>query len=233
MGVLNLILLQPILNILLVLTNILFSNFGLGVIALTILVRLVLLPLTLMQLRSSKKTTEAMNADQAKAGAVEEEVCQEPAEAAAGDDEALQGGWHQSPRMLVLTHASVNGHPIADLHRPLPSHNPGSGSNTSGLSRSVSESLFLGIGNSGAASIRSFPVAQSGQQRSLLRTSCPGWGDPVGVTEDDHSTRYRSAATVHEQHDADHDATDDGLHNPDASIRTGDCTSWCLVLSPW
>ena len=62
MGVLNLILLQPILNILLVLTNILFSNFGLGVIALTILVRLLLMPLTIMQLRSSKKTTEAMNA---------------------------------------------------------------------------------------------------------------------------------------------------------------------------
>lgn len=61
MGFLNLILLQPILNILLVLTHFLFSNFGLGVIALTILVRLVLLPLTLMQLRSSKKTTEAMS----------------------------------------------------------------------------------------------------------------------------------------------------------------------------
>jgi len=61
LGVLNVIFLQPILNILLVLTNILFSNFGLGVIALTILVRLLLMPLTVMQLRSSKKTTEAMN----------------------------------------------------------------------------------------------------------------------------------------------------------------------------
>ena len=61
MGFLNLILLQPILNVLLVLTHFLFSNFGLGVIALTILVRLILLPSTLMQLRSSKKTTEAMN----------------------------------------------------------------------------------------------------------------------------------------------------------------------------
>ena len=61
MGVLNLIFLQPILNVLLVLTNVLFGNFGLGVIALTILVRLLLMPLTVMQLRSSKKTTEAMN----------------------------------------------------------------------------------------------------------------------------------------------------------------------------
>ena len=61
MGFLNLILLQPILNILLVLTHFLFSNFGLGVIALTIIIRLILMPLTVMQLRSSKKTTEAMN----------------------------------------------------------------------------------------------------------------------------------------------------------------------------
>jgi len=61
LGVLNLILLRPILNILLVLTHFLFSNFGLGVIALTIIVRLILMPLTVMQLRSSKKTTETMN----------------------------------------------------------------------------------------------------------------------------------------------------------------------------
>jgi YidC/Oxa1 family membrane protein insertase len=62
LAVLNLIFLQPILNILLVLTNILFGNFGLGVIALTILVRLILLPLTLKQLTSSKKMSETMNA---------------------------------------------------------------------------------------------------------------------------------------------------------------------------
>ncbi len=60
MGFLNLILLQPILNILLVLTNFLFGNFGLGIIALTILVRLIMLPLTLWQLRGSRKQSEAM-----------------------------------------------------------------------------------------------------------------------------------------------------------------------------
>jgi YidC/Oxa1 family membrane protein insertase len=61
LGFLNTILLEPILNILLVLTHFLFSNFGLGVIALTILVRMILLPLNIIQLRSSKKTTAAMN----------------------------------------------------------------------------------------------------------------------------------------------------------------------------
>jgi YidC/Oxa1 family membrane protein insertase len=61
LGFLNLILLQPILNILLVLTHFLFSNFGLAIMALTLAVRLILMPLTVMQLRSSKKTTEAMN----------------------------------------------------------------------------------------------------------------------------------------------------------------------------
>ena len=61
MSVLNLIFLQPILNFLLVLTHVLFGNFGLGVIALTIIVRGILLPLTWMQLRSSKKTNETMS----------------------------------------------------------------------------------------------------------------------------------------------------------------------------
>jgi len=60
LGVLNLIFLQPILNFLLVLTNVLFGNFGLGVIALTIIVRLIMLPLTWMQLRSGKKQAETM-----------------------------------------------------------------------------------------------------------------------------------------------------------------------------
>lgn len=61
MGFLNLILLRPILNILLVLTNVLFSNFGLGIIALTLLIRSIMLPLTFVQLRSGKKQAERMN----------------------------------------------------------------------------------------------------------------------------------------------------------------------------
>lgn len=78
MGFLNLILLQPILNILLVLTNILFSNFGLGVIALTILVRLILLPLTLKQLTSSKKMTETMAAIKPKIDALKKKHAKNP-----------------------------------------------------------------------------------------------------------------------------------------------------------
>ncbi|MCX5991419.1 MAG: YidC/Oxa1 family membrane protein insertase [Chloroflexi bacterium] len=78
MGFLNLILLQPILNILLVLTHFLFSNFGLGVIALTIIIRLILLPLTLMQLRSSKKTTETMNAIKPKLEQLKKKLAKNP-----------------------------------------------------------------------------------------------------------------------------------------------------------
>ena len=50
----NFIILQPVLNTLIVLCSYLFSNFGITIIALTIVIRLLMLPLTLKQLRSSK-----------------------------------------------------------------------------------------------------------------------------------------------------------------------------------
>ena len=50
----SLIILNPVLNVLIALSDVLFSNFGLAIIALTIIVRLVLLPLTLRQLNSTK-----------------------------------------------------------------------------------------------------------------------------------------------------------------------------------
>ena len=50
----NFILLQPMLNFLVLLSHVLFGNFGLAIIALTIIVRLIMLPLTLRQIRSSK-----------------------------------------------------------------------------------------------------------------------------------------------------------------------------------
>jgi len=58
----NLVLLQPMLNFLILLSNVFFSNFGLAIIALVIIVRLVMLPLTLKQLHS----TRAMQALQPK-----------------------------------------------------------------------------------------------------------------------------------------------------------------------
>jgi YidC/Oxa1 family membrane protein insertase len=78
LGFLNLILLQPILNILLVLTNVLFSNFGLGIIALTVLIRLIMLPLTLVQLRSGKKQAETMNAIKPKLEALKKKHAKNP-----------------------------------------------------------------------------------------------------------------------------------------------------------
>ncbi len=62
----NLIFLQPILNFLIVLSNVFFDNFGFAIVALTIMVRLVILPLTLKQLRASKTMSEAMRAIQPK-----------------------------------------------------------------------------------------------------------------------------------------------------------------------
>ena len=46
MDIFNLILLNPILNVLVVLSTVLFSSFGLAIIALTIIVRLIMMPLT-------------------------------------------------------------------------------------------------------------------------------------------------------------------------------------------
>jgi len=54
----ELIILQPVINVLIVLTHYLFSNFGLAIIALTIIVRFVTLPLTLKQLRATKGMQE-------------------------------------------------------------------------------------------------------------------------------------------------------------------------------
>lgn len=50
----NLILLKPMLNFLILLSNVLFSNFGLAIITLTIIMRFVMLPLTMRQLRSTR-----------------------------------------------------------------------------------------------------------------------------------------------------------------------------------
>lgn len=62
----NLIFLQPILNFLIVLSHVFFDNFGFAIVALTIIVRLVILPLTLKQLRASRTMSEAMKAIQPK-----------------------------------------------------------------------------------------------------------------------------------------------------------------------
>ncbi|MCK4471173.1 MAG: hypothetical protein KAW49_05240, partial [Anaerolineae bacterium] len=53
----NVLLLQPMLNFLILLSHVLFSNFGLAIIALTIIVRFIMLPLTLRQVRSTKAMT--------------------------------------------------------------------------------------------------------------------------------------------------------------------------------
>ena len=53
---------RPVLDFLILLSQGLFNNFGLGIIAFTIITRLVLLPLTVKQLRSSKAMSEKMRA---------------------------------------------------------------------------------------------------------------------------------------------------------------------------
>lgn len=54
----DLIILRPITNLLIILSDFLFDSFGLAVIALTIIINLILLPLTLKQMKTTKATSE-------------------------------------------------------------------------------------------------------------------------------------------------------------------------------
>ncbi|MFA5366847.1 MAG: YidC/Oxa1 family membrane protein insertase [Dehalococcoidia bacterium] len=50
----NVVLLQPMLNFLIILSNVFFDNFGIAIVVLVIIVRLLMLPITLKQLKSTK-----------------------------------------------------------------------------------------------------------------------------------------------------------------------------------
>ncbi len=58
MNVWELIILQPVVNVLIVMTSFLGNNFGVAIIALTIVVNLAMMPLTLKQTRASKSMQE-------------------------------------------------------------------------------------------------------------------------------------------------------------------------------
>ena len=62
----NLVLLQPMLNFLIILSNVFFHNFGVAIIALVIIVRLIMLPLSLKQGRSMKAMSQATSSLQPK-----------------------------------------------------------------------------------------------------------------------------------------------------------------------
>ncbi len=55
MNIWDIVLLQPMINILVALSHFLFSNFGITIILLTLIIRFALLPLTLKQLHATKK----------------------------------------------------------------------------------------------------------------------------------------------------------------------------------
>ena len=78
MEIWDLIVYRPILNFLVLLSSILFSNFGLAIIALTIIVRGVIAPLTLKQLRSSKKLSDAMRTLQPKIQQLKKKYAKDP-----------------------------------------------------------------------------------------------------------------------------------------------------------
>ncbi|MDP2917126.1 MAG: YidC/Oxa1 family membrane protein insertase [Dehalococcoidia bacterium] len=57
MNIWDIIVLQPMINVLIVLSNYLFGSFGLSIIILTVVIRLILLPLSLTQLKATRAMT--------------------------------------------------------------------------------------------------------------------------------------------------------------------------------
>ena len=55
MNIWDIVILQPMINIIVALSHFLLDNYGLTIIVITIVIRAILLPLTLKQLRASKK----------------------------------------------------------------------------------------------------------------------------------------------------------------------------------
>jgi len=74
----EIVLLKPTLNILVVLSNVFFHDFGLAIIVLTILVRGAMLPLTLKQLRSSKKMSDSMREIQPRLQQIKKKFAKDP-----------------------------------------------------------------------------------------------------------------------------------------------------------
>jgi len=74
----EIILLKPVLNILIVFSNVFAHDFGLAIIVLTILIRTVMLPLTLKQLRSSKKMADGMREVQPRLQQLKKKYAKDP-----------------------------------------------------------------------------------------------------------------------------------------------------------
>ena len=104
MDIWNLIFLKPILNFLIVLSSVLFSNFGLAIIALTIIVRLVILPLTIKQLRSSRDMTAKMRDIQPKLQQIQKKYAKDRAKL-------------QQEQMRLYKEAGIN--PLGCLASPM------------------------------------------------------------------------------------------------------------------
>ena len=83
------VLVNPMLNMLVLLYTALFNNFGLSIIFFTVLVRLVTLPLTLKQMRQMK----AMTGLQPRMKEIQGAFPQRCSEEVPGDDASLSGGW--------------------------------------------------------------------------------------------------------------------------------------------
>ena len=177
----------------------LFLNFGIAIIAFTLLVRLALVPLTVKQSRQIKAMGRVAAEDEGDSGSVQGRQ----AARFAGDDEAVPRAGRE-PARLSRSHV----HPVPHLDRLVPGDTPDRAIQPGKPGRTVAPSVRLAAAGAWRHTHRQqLPVDGSGAAGSdAVRDAGPGRRIHVGHAEDDHDADGGRASGVHQPHDAVDDA---------------------------
>ena len=205
---------RPMLNTLMVLYVISFSQMGIAIILLTVLVRVVTLPLTLKQVRQMRGHEYPAAQDARDPGTLP----QRPGPRLSRDHAYVPGGRSQPHRL-----PGAAGSPDAYPDRPVPGIDPDRVLKTGRPGRALGQALQLDTSGQyprGRATERHVHLARPRPTRSL-DGGHPGVGFClyVGPTKDDHDAVHRSAAAVQPDYDALDDAADDRILFPSVSKR--------------
>ena len=178
-------------NILIVLTHFLFNNFGLAIIALTLIVNGLMLPLTLKQVRASK----AMQEMQPKIAELKKKYGKDK-EKMAREQMKLYKESGVSPAGCLLP--MLIQMPIWIALYPV--NHAGAGGNPGESGGAFPLSLFLAGGVFHAAPVQRFPLVEPGQRRHV--PGAAGGRLDVGAAEDGDDPIARPQSEDPEQLDA-------------------------------
>jgi YidC/Oxa1 family membrane protein insertase len=184
----NVAILDPVLNGLIALSTLLWNNFGLAIIVLTVAVRLILLPLTFRQTRS----TVAMQALQPKLQEIQKKY--------ARNQQQLQ-----KEMMKLYKEAGIN--PLGCMW-PMLIQMPIWIALYQSIMHALAASLCMGHGRPGDPAERRVHWPPFVSTRSYTDIGYTRRCDNVGAAEDGHATFHKPAATADVQHDNPDDAYD-------------------------